>query len=172
MRRKDIKPEQNRFTIPVVGFSGWSGSGKTTLIEKLIPSLQGKGLRVAVVKHDVHGISAEETGKDSFRFRQAGAEVCVLCGPDGPSLPVAIESITRTNSADLILVEGFKSAPIPHIGLARIANNKGFSAPFDQFHAIVTDHIIAECPVPVFGMNDIESITSYIMNNLELFSSY
>ena len=32
----------------VVGFSGYSGSGKTTLVERLIPVLRLKGLRVSV----------------------------------------------------------------------------------------------------------------------------
>jgi molybdopterin-guanine dinucleotide biosynthesis adapter protein len=35
----------------VVGFAGYSGSGKTTLVEKLIPALKLRGLRVSVVKH-------------------------------------------------------------------------------------------------------------------------
>ena len=62
----DRRPDADRASIPVIGFSGWSGSGKTTLIEKLIPALHAKGVRVAVIKHDVHGISADETGKENY----------------------------------------------------------------------------------------------------------
>ena len=40
----------------VIGFSAWSGTGKTTLLEKVIRRMKARGLRVAVVKHDVHGI--------------------------------------------------------------------------------------------------------------------
>ena len=40
--------------IPMIGFAAWSGTGKTTLIEKLIVYFKGRGLRVAVIKHDGH----------------------------------------------------------------------------------------------------------------------
>ena len=33
----------------VVAFAGFSGSGKTTLVERLIPALKMRGLRVSVV---------------------------------------------------------------------------------------------------------------------------
>ena len=36
----------------VVAVSGVKNSGKTTLIIEMLPYLTGKGLRVAVIKHD------------------------------------------------------------------------------------------------------------------------
>ena len=39
-----------------VCIAGWSDSGKTTLIERLIPLLMGRGLRVGVVKHTHHSL--------------------------------------------------------------------------------------------------------------------
>ena len=68
--------------IPVLCFAGWSGSGKTTLIENLLPKLKARGLRVAVVKRDVHGIGPETEGKESARVRAAGADQVVLAGPE------------------------------------------------------------------------------------------
>nr|MBP8133428.1 molybdopterin-guanine dinucleotide biosynthesis protein MobB [Zoogloea sp.] len=38
----------------VFGFAGWSGSGKTTLIERVIPEITARGLRVSVIKHAHH----------------------------------------------------------------------------------------------------------------------
>lgn len=38
--------------IPIFSVVAYSGTGKTTLLEKLIPLLKERGLRVAVVKHD------------------------------------------------------------------------------------------------------------------------
>ena len=58
---------------PVIGFAAFSGTGKTTLIEKLIPALVSRGLKVAVVKHDAHGLKFDHEGKDSARFSDAGA---------------------------------------------------------------------------------------------------
>ena len=36
--------------VPAICIAGWSDSGKTTLIERLIPLLTARGLRVGVVK--------------------------------------------------------------------------------------------------------------------------
>ena len=47
----------------VVGFAGYSGSGKTTLVEKLIPVLKLRGLRVSVVKHAHHRFDIDHPGK-------------------------------------------------------------------------------------------------------------
>ena len=58
----------------VVGFSAWSGAGKTTLLEKIIRNMKARGSRIGVIKHDVHGIDPVEDGKDSERFRNAGAD--------------------------------------------------------------------------------------------------
>ena len=91
--------------IPVIGIAGWSGSGKTTLLENLIPALREavaesgkKDFHIAVIKHDAHGIvlkSVEDPdngtdtsmyldteGKDSWKFRKAGADRVILCGPE------------------------------------------------------------------------------------------
>ena len=62
----------------VFSFAGWSGSGKTTLIERVIPRLVGRGLRVSLVKHAHHEFDIDVPGKDSYRHRQAGcSEVLV-----------------------------------------------------------------------------------------------
>ena len=58
----------------VFAFSGFSGSGKTTLIEKLIPVFKRRGYRVAVIKHDAHDFEIDKEGKDTYRFREAGAD--------------------------------------------------------------------------------------------------
>ena len=67
--------------LPILGICGFSGSGKTTLIEQLVPHLLSMGMKVAVFKHDVHGIDLDRPGKDSYRFFQSGADV-ILDGPE------------------------------------------------------------------------------------------
>ena len=47
------------------GIAGWSGSGKTTLIERLLPAITARGLRVSVVKHAHHDFDIDQPGKDS-----------------------------------------------------------------------------------------------------------
>ncbi len=69
---------------PVLAICGWSGSGKTTVLRKVIPGLVERGLSVAVLKHDAHGIRVDPEGKDSDNLFRAGADV-YLRGP-GQSL--------------------------------------------------------------------------------------
>lgn len=112
-------------SLPILGICGWSGSGKTTLIESLIPQLSAKGLSVAVVKHDVHGIDLDRPGKDSDRFFRAGADV-LLQGPKeelfrahragGAGLERALRSLARRY--DLVLAEGHKDTPLQKVWLS------------------------------------------------------
>ncbi len=107
---------------PVLAVCGWSGSGKTTLLERVIPIFVGRGLRVAVVKHDVHGIDVDQEGKDSARFFAAGADI-LLRGPEEQvwrshhriedTLERAISCLLCTH--DLVLVEGHKDTLLPKV---------------------------------------------------------
>ncbi len=107
------------------GVCGWSGSGKTTLLEQVIPELVGRGLAVAVVKHDAHGVSLDTPGKDSDRLFRAGADIC-LRGPNevawrlrpGPAtaLDAVVDGLLLDH--DLVLVEGHKETPLPKVWLA------------------------------------------------------
>ncbi|NCQ34748.1 molybdopterin-guanine dinucleotide biosynthesis protein B [bacterium] len=106
---------------PVVGVCGFSGSGKTTLVEALVPRLARRGLAVAVVKHDAHGLTMDNPGKDSDRFFQAGATVVVHDpgqvvrrthrAPGNEVLLAAVPDLLRDH--DIVLVEGHKHTPLP-----------------------------------------------------------
>ncbi|MEE8192973.1 MAG: molybdopterin-guanine dinucleotide biosynthesis protein B [Gemmatimonadales bacterium] len=123
---------------PVVAFCGWSGSGKTTLIEALIPRLSGRGLAVAVVKHDAHGVQLDTPGKDSDRFFRAGADVA-LRGPDEvvwrarPSEATTLERLLRAlvRCHDVVLVEGHKDTALPKVWLAS-SGDDGAPPPVDD----------------------------------------
>ncbi|MBI1952651.1 MAG: molybdopterin-guanine dinucleotide biosynthesis protein B [Candidatus Omnitrophica bacterium] len=100
----------------VVRVAGSSGSGKTTLIEKLIPRLRSKGLRVGTVKHAHHGFEMDHPGKDSWRHTRAGAGVVAVISPrqaawvfqTSEEIPLARAVTLMKGRVDLILVEGFK----------------------------------------------------------------
>src|SRR5262245_7750509 len=104
----------------VVGFAGYSGSGKTTLVEKLIPALKLRGLRVSVVKHAHHKFDIDHPGKDSFRHREAGAFEVVIASSRRLALMREYERDHEPNvhhliaelyeGVDWVLVEGFKSS--------------------------------------------------------------
>ena len=68
--------------IPFVTISApVSNTGKTTFIERLIPELEQAGLRIGVVKSDCHGYDIDKPGKDSWRFREAGASAVAVVSP-------------------------------------------------------------------------------------------
>ena len=67
---------------PIVSFVARSGTGKTTFLCKLIPALRARGVRMMVVKHDVHGFEVDKPGKDTWRLRQAGAQRVVIANAE------------------------------------------------------------------------------------------
>ena len=104
----------------IVGVVGPSGSGKTSLVERLIPQLVERGLRVGYLKHAHKGFSHDVPGKDSWRARTAGAQVVVLSGGDRYVIdapdhvdPQALAALVT--GCDLVLAEGFSASPWPKI---------------------------------------------------------
>lgn len=154
--------------IPVLAFAAYSGTGKTTLVEKLIESLKAKGLRLAVVKHDVHGIDIDHEGKDSWRFSKAGADAVIVNSKERTfcteQRKLSFEQVLgKIKDVDLILVEGFKNEPLPQIGICREAAGKGFTAPISRYVAVVTDMELEDAEIPRFQFDEIEKITKFIM---------
>ena len=156
----------------VIAIEADSGSGKTTLNEKLINALKEKGMRVAVIKHDVHNFDIDHEGKDTWRFTQAGADITIINSAEKiayieqRSLELD-EIISMVDSVDLILVEGYKNSNLPQIGIARNKNGKGFTADISRFIAIVTD-IDVETSMPCFGFDDIEEISKFIVDRIRI----
>ena len=68
---------------PVVTIAAWSGTGKTTYLEKLLPCLKRRGIRVGVLKHDGHGFEMDTPGTDTDRLARSGADAVAICSPGG-----------------------------------------------------------------------------------------
>ena len=161
----------------VFGFAGWSGSGKTTLIEKLIPRFVKRGLRVSLIKHAHHTFDVDQAGKDSYRHRHAGAsEVLVtssrrwvlmheLRGAQEPSFE---EQITHLSPCELLIVEGFKHAPIPKLEVWRTQTGEALLHPQDPHIVAVASDTQVETTVPLLDLNDDAGITDFIRNHLAL----
>ena len=160
----------------IFGFAGWSGSGKTTLIEQLIPLLVARGLTVSLVKHAHHSFDIDRPGKDSYRHRLAGCtEVLVSSSTrwalihelrGQPEAPLS-SALRRLSSCDLVLVEGYKAAPIPKLEVWRAKVGKDPLYPRDPaIRAVVTDDAL---PVPsalrVFGFDQRDEIATFIDAN-------
>ena len=159
------------------GFAGWSGSGKTTLIEKLIPRFAGAGLRVSLIKHAHHTFDVDQPGKDSYRHRHAGAaEILVtssrrwvlmheLRGAQEPSFD---EQVKRMSPCDLLLVEGFKFAPIPKLEVWREATGEGLLHPNDPHIVAVASDSNVQTKLPLLALNDDAAIAAFILSHLKL----
>ncbi|MEX2236515.1 MAG: molybdopterin-guanine dinucleotide biosynthesis protein B [Dehalococcoidia bacterium] len=155
----------------LVAFSGPSGAGKTTLIERLIPIWVAKGRRVGVVKHDPHGHASLDTpGKDSWRFREAGAAAVQVLGPETTTTVSRSggEDLDRATSpelraCDLLIVEGFKSGPLTRIEVV----GEGDSPLLALGTIAVVGPEPQPCRLPFFLRDDVEQIATFVTNFLK-----
>ncbi len=156
--------------IPTYALVAYSNSGKTTFLEKLIPQLKSRGLRVAVIKHDGHDFQLDKEGKDSWRITQAGADVTAIVSKTHAAImenrPVEFDSIVeRITDVDLRIIEGGKHEGWPKIMLYRVAAGKPMAAEPDECFAVVTDADIS-CRVPVFGLDDAAGLAELICRDI------
>lgn len=163
--------------IPMLAFAAYSGTGKTTLVEKVVRRLTEKGLRLAVVKHDVHGLDLDREGKDSWRYAQAGAEMVLVSSPEKTAVihqrALSFQQVlSQIEDVDLIIVEGYKRESVTQIGLCRMATGKGFTDTLDRYIAVVTDCGDLPAELTRFGFDDIEPITEFIMKNMDDFTHF
>ena len=157
--------------LPMLGITGYSGSGKTTLLEKLLPALQQRNLRPAVIKHSHHNAQVDKEGKDSWRMKEAGAaQVIMACDQrwalmtetqQSVSLPYLTQQFDRALT-DFVLVEGFKQEPIEKILLHRQGMTKPLPALDNYVLAVATDYSLG-CSKPVLDINHIEQIADFIV---------
>lgn len=146
--------------IPIISVVGKSGVGKTTFLEKLIAELKQRGLRVAIVKHDVHGFEMDRPGKDSWRLAQAGSDSVVIAAPRKLALIKRLERemalgeiAALLTDVDIILTEGYKRGDAPKIEVSRRERGGELLCTPDELVAIVSDQTF-DLDVPQFGLDD------------------
>jgi len=156
-----------------VGIVGWKNSGKTTLVERLIPLLADRGLKVMTVKHTHHDLGPLNGSTDGERHARAGALKTIVIAPDaweisgcrqvGPP-PGLVELSPHVASADVVIVEGFKSAPIPKIELRRrVTKMQTPLAPDDgRIVALAADHPTNAGDLPLFALDDAAGVAGFI----------
>ncbi|HTQ70913.1 MAG TPA: molybdopterin-guanine dinucleotide biosynthesis protein B [Acidocella sp.] len=157
----------------VLAISGWSGAGKTTLIAALIPLFKARGLSVSSVKHAHHGVTLDTPGKDSFIHAEAGAREVILTTAGGFALfsrsPAPLEALlARLSPVDLVLVEGFKSEPLPRLAVYRPGLGEPPPWPDAKLLAVAADAPLPGCPVPVLKLDEPEGIVDFLIRALAL----
>lgn len=164
-------------TLPMVCFVGPSGVGKTTLVSKVIEQLSDRGLRVAALKHASHSFQMDRRGKDTFRFRAAGARAIAIASPTERALIATTEhrttlrelAATLPEDIDFVVVEGWKSEGAPKVEVHRgDAPLLSYAGALDGLIAIATDrpgeHEVA---VPQFDLDaDIAALCDFILDRV------
>ena len=158
-------------SIPIYSFVAYSNTGKTTFLEKLVPELKLRGLRVAVYKHDGHDFDIDKEGKDSYRFTQAGADVTLI---SSKSKAVIMENryidpevlVSRITGVDVIIVEGYKSGPWKKIAMRRSANEKDFPISAEDCIALISDTPVRGYE-NVFDINDVNGVADFLISDME-----
>lgn len=160
-----------------IGFIGYSNTGKTTLIEKLIPIFRAQGLSVAAIKNAHHGFDMDRPGKDSYRYREAGAgQVLIATGlrwallTETPQAPATLDDLlAQLAPCDLVIIEGFKSEGlIPRIEVRRSSNSEPPIFPNDpNVIAVAADHAV-DTALPVLDLNDPANIAAFVIDHLRL----
>ena len=157
---------------PLFIFVGHSNSGKTTLVEKLLVELKACNLKVATIKHAHHTVELDTEGKDSWRYKQAGAAISMLVTHS--ALQLVADAVDRREplqlaerflgEVDLVLAEGFSHAPGPKIEvLRRTVGKPPRCALADGLIAMVTD-----CPeiypeLPHFGLDETAALADFLL---------
>ena len=149
------------------------GSGNNTLVEKLLRELTAKGLRVATIKHAHHKVVLDTPGKDSYRYKQAGAVMSMLVTTN--ELQLVADAVDRREpeqlaqrflgEADLVLAEGFSQSATPKIEVLRRERAQPPRCTIeDGLIAIVTDMDEVYPQLPHFGLEDIAAIVQFMLD--------
>ncbi|MEM6578116.1 MAG: molybdopterin-guanine dinucleotide biosynthesis protein B [Pseudomonadota bacterium] len=161
----------------VFGVAGWKNTGKTGLMERLVADITGRGFSVSTVKHAHHGVDVDQPGTDSYRHRVAGAREVLLASAnryavmhelrDAPE-PVLDDLIHRLSPVDLVLVEGYKSAPHPKIETYRKASGQSLIAGTDPSIRAVASDCTLDVKLPVFDLDDTRAIADFVLRDCGL----
>ena len=165
----------------IVNFVGYSGSGKTTLIEKIIAMLAAQGFKVSADKNAHHNVDIDKPGKDSYRFREAGATQVIIHTDERWAMltetpkdkPTLSDLIRHLDPADIVIVEGFKTEEQEALRLEVWRKLDRHETPIcahdKRIAAVVTDTTHpAFGNLPIFDINDAETITRFIVRELGL----
>lgn len=170
--RSAVRLEKELHTdIPIVSFVAYSGTGKTTFLERLIPKLKARGLKIAIVKHDGHRFEIDHEGKDSDRFTKAGADVTGLISSEKAVLMEnrqtdPEEFLKKIDGVDLILTEGFKQGPWPKIMLHRKGTGKPMPLLPEECLAVISDVEILDYE-NVFTLEEIEKTADFLFRYIQ-----
>ncbi|RUS58923.1 molybdopterin-guanine dinucleotide biosynthesis protein B [Pseudorhodobacter sp. E13] len=161
----------------IYGVTGYKNAGKTGLMERLVAEITGRGFTVSTLKHAHHATDIDHPGRDSFRHRQAGAAQVLVSSPvrwalmtelRGADEPTLDDLLARMSPVDLILIEGYKSAPHPKIEAHRHETGRPLLCPQNPTIRAVASNTQPDVPVPLFDLDDTTAIADFILAEVGL----
>lgn len=163
--------------VKAVSFVAKSGTGKTTLMEKVISELRTRGYKVGALKAVSHEFDIDRPGKDSFRLAAAGAEATMICSAEKLAFVQVQSEVPDVEKLlsqyfkdlDIVLVEGYKSGPLPKIEIYRqgytdsllCCDNENLSS----YIAVASDCSLA-LPLPLLDLNNQSEVTDFLIARL------
>lgn len=158
---------------PVLSFIGLSGCGKTRLMAQVVETLSIQGFKVGALKHASHGFQMDKPGKDTHRFRQAGAYAIGVASDTERAIitstatPTTLAELVEALPAglDLVLCEGFASESAIQIGVHR--DEAPLPAGVQGVIAIVGQSV-AYPGLPTFDANKLDEICQFVLETCDL----
>ncbi len=155
--------------VPAVSFVGYSGSGKTTLLCKMVSHFKQKGYRVGTLKHDAHRFEMDHPGKDTWKHAQAGADVVAISSKEKFAMIETREKeysisqiLQKIVGVDIILIEGYKQDLPPKILVVSEPEHLSLIHELPDVVAVATRLELPPVSVPVFSINDVQGIATFI----------
>lgn len=106
----------------IASIVGKKNTGKTSLTMKVIEELTKRGYNVASIKHSHHSIEMDKENTDTWRHKQAGANLVVGVGSTTffnvrkeHNLNRILYLLKHFDEFDFVIIEGYKSYNYPKI---------------------------------------------------------
>ena len=106
----------------IVSIVGKKNTGKTSLTVKVIEELTKRGYNVASIKHSHHSIEMDKENTDTWKHKQAGANLVVGVGSttffntrQEMDLNRILFLLKQFDEFDFVIIEGYKSYNYPKI---------------------------------------------------------
>lgn len=124
----------------IVSIVGKKNTGKTSLTVKVITELTKRGYNVASIKHSHHSIEMDKENTDTWKHKQAGANLVVGVGSTTffnarkeHDLNRILYMLKHFDDFDFVIIEGYKSYNYPKIITSQNVRDEYTIAEVDSF---------------------------------------
>jgi molybdopterin-guanine dinucleotide biosynthesis protein B len=161
--------KESVFPCKALVIEGIPGLEKTALIAGLVSWLASQGLKLAVVSFGLK-FDPGDVGKDTWKFRQAGANPVALAAPGvyqitsvikaEPEIILAQAVAALAPTADLVLVD------LGDTSLATSASSTSLSAESNRGAVALVSSTPVSSPLPVFELHQVSQVGQFILDCL------